>query len=195
MANLYTNRWIYHGLMAVVYRRHWHEHYQAVAQWVPEEKEVLDVCCADGALAAYLPASNHYHGLDYSPALVQAGQRRGRDVQQFDLRSGILPEADIVCIQVSLFQFYPETAGILAKLYAAARERLIVSESVFSLTQSRWKWIADIVGHGTQMPGMKDHRFRFSPETLAKLFEPYQDKLRHHGPVCGGRDWIYVVDK
>jgi SAM-dependent methyltransferase len=195
MLHLYKHPWIYHGLMAIVYRRHWHEHYQAVAQWIPGDKDVLDVCCGDGSLAAYLPASQAYRGLDFSPALVAEGQRLGRDVREFDLRTGTLPQADIVCIQVSLFQFHPDTPEILAKLYASARERLIVSESVFSLTQSRWKWIADFVGHGTEMPGMQDHRFRFSPETLAQIFQPYQEKIRYHGPVCGGRDWIYVVDK
>lgn len=181
--------------MAIVYRGNRLERFKAVARWIPENAKVLDVCCGDGSLANHLPALAQYRGLDHSPAFVKEAQQLGRDVQQFDLMYDTLPQSDIIVCQVSLFQFNPEIEAILSKLFIAARQRLIISESVLSLTQSRWKWIADLVAWGTDPNGMSNNRFRFNPESLKALFAPYNDYIKDAAEVCGGRDWVYVLDK
>ena len=195
MAILYRSSRLYHTLMAVVYGSHRRERFQSVARWVSDGADVLDVCCGDGALADYLPASGSYRGLDQSPDFVQTARQRGRQVEGFDLRRNSLPSAQIVVCQVSLFQFHPDEETVLAKLFEAARERLIISESVLSLTQSRWSWLASFVGWGTHAQGMTDTRFRFTPESLRRLFQSYGPHIRHSSSVCGGRDWVYVLDK
>jgi SAM-dependent methyltransferase len=45
---------------------------------------VLDLACGDGGLAAHLPGLQ-YRGVDASPEMVEAAQRRGRDVTLGDL--------------------------------------------------------------------------------------------------------------
>jgi hypothetical protein len=42
---------------------------------------------------------------------------------------------------------------------------------------------------------MTDTRFRFTPESLRRLFQSYGPHIRHSSSVCGGRDWVYVLDK
>ena len=195
MTILYKSSSFYHALMAIVYGKNRHQHFQAVAEWVPDDAEVLDVCCADGKLKGYLSPSVHYKGVDHSPTFVKVGTQRGLDIRQFDLKTDPLPRCQVVVCQVSLFQFHPNVEAILAKLFDAAQQRLIISESVFSLTQSRWSWIAAIVAWGTRAEGTADSSFRFTPQTLAELFKPYEEDLRHRAEICDGRDWIYVLDK
>lgn len=195
MAILYKSSRFYHALMAIVYRKHRHEHFQAVAEWIPDGAKVLDVCCGDGRLTDYLPSSVDYRGLDQSPVMVNAGRQQGRDINEFDLRQDNLPQLQIIVCQVSLFQFHPKEKEVLARLFEAAQQRLIITESVFSLTQSRWSWISSIVAWGTRVDDMSDTHFRFTPETLAELFLPYKENLQHNAEICGGRDWIYILDK
>lgn len=195
MAILYRSGFLYHALMTLVYRSYRDERFEAVARWVPEGASVLDVCCGDGALAKHLPDLVSYRGLDQSSAFALEAQRQGRQVEQFDLRHGVVPMSNVVVCQVSLFQFYPDVEAVLAKLFDAAQQRLIISESVLSLTQSKWRWLANLVAWGTDPNGMSDNRFRFNPESLQKLFSPYQSHIRDARKVCGGRDWVYVLDK
>lgn len=195
MAILYKHSWLFHSAMAFAYRTHRLERFRALARWVPEGAEVLDVCCGDGSLVEYLPSSVRYKGLDHSPAFVRAACRHGREVESFDLRRGSLPPAQIVICQISLYQFYPEEAVVLSRLLEAARQRLIVSESVKSLAKSRWPWIASLGAWGLRVDGMAESGFRFTPEGLKELFRPYSTHIRQAGPICGGRDWLFVLDK
>ncbi len=195
MTILYESSWFYRTLMTLVYRSHRRERFEAVSRWIPEGAEVLDVCCGDGTLSKYLQSSVGYKGLDQSTAFVSAAQNQGRPVEQFDLTQDKLPRAQIVVCQVSLFQFYPNIEAVLSQLFEAAEQRLIISESVLSLTQSRWSWIASIVAWGTDPNGMSNNHFRFNPESLKELFAPYDKHLVDSQEVCGGRDWVYVLDK
>jgi trans-aconitate methyltransferase len=195
MAILYRSGLLYHGLMAAVYHVHRRERFREVATWIPQGAEVLDVCCGDGALTAFLHPSVHYRGLDQSPIFVARGRDRGRQIEHFDLRSAPLPGARVVVCQASLFQFYPNVEEVLGRLFKAAGERLIVSESVKSLTQSRCSALSRIVAWGTHTAGMSNDHFRFSAESLDRLFRPYAAHLRQAREVCGGRDWLYVLDK
>jgi trans-aconitate methyltransferase len=195
MAILYRSSLLYHGLMTAVYHVHRRERFREVAQWIPEGAEVLDVCCGDGALTGYLDRSVRYRGLDQSPVFVARARDRGREVEHFDLRRASLPGSQVVVCQASLFQFYPDVDEVLGQLFDAALQRLIVSESVKSLTQSRWSCLSRIVAWGTHVEGMTNDHFRFCPEGLDRLFHPYAAHLRHAREVCGGRDWLYVLDK
>jgi trans-aconitate methyltransferase len=181
--------------MAAVYHVHRRERFREVARWVPEGVEILDVCCGDGALTGFLDPSVHYRGLDQSPIFVARGRDRGRQVEHRDVRASPLPQSQVVVCQASLFQFYPDVEEVLGRLFEAATERLIVSESVKSLTQSRCSSLSRLVAWGTRVEGMSNDHFRFSPESLEALFRPYATHLRHAREVCGGRDWLYVLDK
>lgn len=136
-----------------------------------------------------------YQGLDRSRAFVRAGRRRGRRIDCFDLRTDTLPRADIVICQLSLYQFHPHTEATLERMFEAAGRRLIVTESVRSLAQSRCPPLAVLGDWALRVDGMSDTRFRHTPHTLQELFRPYASRLRHQGPIDGGRDWLFVLEK
>jgi SAM-dependent methyltransferase len=195
MAILYKHSWLFHSAMTCAYRTHRQERFRALAQWVPEGAHVLDVCCGDGSFSKHLAPSVRYRGLDHSPAFVRTARRHGRQVEIFDLRHDRLPPSQIVVCQISLYQFYPEEAAVLARLFEAAKQRLIISESVRSLAKSRWPWIASLGAWGLHVEGMTNSRFRFTPEGLEELFQPYRPYIGQAGVICGGRDWLFVLDK
>jgi SAM-dependent methyltransferase len=194
MSILYQSNRLFHFMMAAAYRDHRFERFDAVARWIPHAADVLDVCCGDGTLAAYLSGSR-YRGLDQSPAFVKAARKKGLDVDLFDLRRDSLTPSQIVVCQISLYQFHPEEELILARLFEAARDKLIVSESVRSLAQSRFPLTRWVGAWGMRTRGMTHIDFRFTPERLHRLFEPYRRFLEFAGPICAGRDWVYVLDK
>ena len=124
MTFLYKSSLLYHGLMTMVYHVHRRERFEEVARWVPRDAEVLDVCCGDGSLSTFLPASVSYRGLDESTAFIKAGSHRGRDLRHFNLMAESLPVSQIVICQVSLFQFYPKVEEVVGRLFAAADRAL-----------------------------------------------------------------------
>ncbi|MGH8602514.1 MAG: class I SAM-dependent methyltransferase, partial [Gammaproteobacteria bacterium] len=115
MALLYKNTYLYHGLIIFVYGVSRKERFHAVVRWVPDNMEVLDICCGDGTLGSYLARCVEYRGLDQSLVFVREAQALGRAVELFDVRTGDLPSADVVVCQVSLFQFYPQAEAMLAR--------------------------------------------------------------------------------
>jgi SAM-dependent methyltransferase len=195
MPLFYANSHFYHLLMAMTYWRHRGERFQAVAEWVPEGAHVLDVCCGDGALADHLPPKVNYRGLDRSDAFLRNGQKRGRSVERFDVFSQNLPQSEVVICQVSLYQFYPHVDLMLERLFEAATRRLIVSESVWSLTRSKLPLVAPVIAWAMRANDLSDGYFRFKPEELDRLFAAYQPSMRHQAPICGGMDRLFVLDK
>jgi SAM-dependent methyltransferase len=195
MPLFYANSRFYHALMAMTYWRHHGERFRAVAEWVPEGAEVLDVCCGDGSLAEHLPPGARYRGLDRSSAFLSAAQKRGRPVERFDVCTQSLPKSQIVICQVSLYQFHPLIEPMLARLFEAATERLIISESVWSLTRSKLPLVAPLIAWAMRANDLSDGYFRFNPADLDRLFAAYRPALRHQGPICGGMDRLFVLDK
>lgn len=194
MAFFYANTRVYHLLMAITYRHHRTERFRAVAEWVPDGAEVLDVCCGDGSLVDHLPRNVSYRGLDCSRAFLRTARRRGRPVERFDVCSESLPKSEVVICQVSLYQFYPLVDQMLARLFEAATQRLIVSESVWSLTRSKLPLVAPLIAWAMRANDLSDGYFRFTPEELDRLFAAYRSLLRYQASICGGLDRLFVLD-
>ncbi|MFZ4700243.1 MAG: methionine biosynthesis protein MetW [Candidatus Methylumidiphilus sp.] len=195
MSLFYKNSHVYHLFMAMTYRHHWAERFRAVAEWVPDGAEVLDVCCGDGSLVNHLPPTVSYRGLDRSSVFIRNAQKRGRTVEWFDVCSERLPKAEIVICQVSLYQFYPLLEQTLERRFDAATQRLIVSESVWSLTRSKIPLVPPLIAWAMRTNDLSDGYFRFTPEELDRLFAAYQPYLQYQGSICGGLDRLFVLDK
>jgi len=106
-----------------------------------------------------------------------------------------LPKSEVVICQVSLYQFYPLVDQMLARLFEAATQRLIVSESVWSLTRSKLPLVAPLIAWAMRANDLSDGYFRFTPEELDRLFAAYRPFLRYQGSICGGLDRLFVLDK
>ena len=171
---LYRVPWLYHGAMALVYRYTERRRLGEVVRYVPRQVSVLDVCSGDCALYhRWLKGhAADYLGVDLNPRLLHAGARRGAHVRLMDVRNGELPQADVVVMQSSLYQFIPHHNAILQKLLRAARQRVIVVEPISNWATDPRPWRRRL-SHRWTNPGTGPVPERFSRPELEQLFRHY----------------------
>ena len=186
----------YEVLMRALYGRHYAARMRAVSEQVPDGASVLELCCGPGTLYLhYLRGrSSGYIGIDVNPGFVERLRRRGVDARRLDLAAAQdpLPGADVVILQASLYHFLPHPEGIIDRMLAAARDRVIVSEPVRNLASSENPLIAR-VGRRAADPGVGGHAQRFTEETLGVLMERYRERILRSFPIPGGREVVYVL--
>ena len=186
----------YELLMRALYGRYYTDRMRAVAGEVPDGSSVLELCCGPGTLyLRYLRArTRRYVGIDVNPRFVAQLQRRGVDARRLDLAAGAdpLPDADAVILQASLYHFLPDPEGILDRMLAAARDRVIVSEPVRNLASSDLPLIGRL-GRSAADPGVGGHAQRFTEATLDALMERYRERIQRSFPIPGGRERVYVL--
>jgi glycosyltransferase involved in cell wall biosynthesis len=107
-----------------------------VARRIPAGATVVDVCCGTarlyrdhlrGRVAGYL-------GLDFNGHFVMGARKRGVPARFFNLLADPVPEADYVVMCSSFYHFRRDAGAVLAKLRAAARQAVIISEPVQNLS-------------------------------------------------------------
>ncbi len=196
---IYKQAWLYELVMRVLYGRHYTARYRAIADLIPDNCSVLDVCCGPATLySRYLRGKGlTYIGCDLSEAFVERLQRLGVRGEHRDLRDNSpLPAADYVVMQASLYQFLPEAehvAGIVDRMLQAARQLVIIAEPIRNLTDSRWSFVARLSGQLTNA-GHGPEKFRFTPATLEDFFRRYSACTRRAFDIPGGRERVYVLD-
>ena len=87
MTALYRSALLYELLMIMLYGRHYAGRYRAIANLIPAQSSVLDLCCGPAVLYhRYLrQKSIGYTGLDLSGAFVKRLNQRGAHGQVWDL--------------------------------------------------------------------------------------------------------------
>src|SRR5215813_1703031 len=126
--------------MRVLYGRHYHARYSTIAEIIREESSVLDVCCGPGTLfTRYLKEKRvQYTGLDINSGFISNLHKSGARAEVRDLRDDmILPPADYVVMQASLYHFLPDPAPVVDQMLGAARLQLIIAEPVRNLAASQ----------------------------------------------------------
>ncbi len=114
-----------------------------VAQWVQPGSRVLDLGCSDGSLLAYLrdEKSCTVLGIDRDDNAVQATMKRGIDVIQQDLESGLAlfdNNAFDVVLQLETLQQMRRVEPMLAEIARVGRQA-ILSFPNFGYWQHRWQ--------------------------------------------------------
>jgi len=189
---LYRSPRLYHWAMRLLYRGGERRRLEAVARLIPDGASVLDVCAGDGSLyTRTLRGRAEYLGLDCNPRLVQEGICRGARMRLADVTREALPEADVVVMQASLYQFIPNEAVMLRRLLGAARRRVIVAEPIRNWATDTRAWRRALSRWWTN-PGSGPATERFSRSGLEAL-------LRRHGAAevrhtLDGRELIAVLD-
>jgi hypothetical protein len=144
---IYAHPSLYQLLMRVIYAGGYAARYQALSQLIPDGADVFEACAGDAYLYRHYlqPRGIRYRAGEFNETFVTHARARGIEMQRFDLRKDPVPQADVVLIHASLYQFMPDHQQIIDRLLAAARQQLIVSEPVRNLSSSRWaliRWIA-----------------------------------------------------
>jgi len=190
---IYSHRWLYHGVMRLLYGRHFGARYAAIAAEIPSGASVVDVCAGDGYLyLRYLRRKAvPYVGLDISAGLVDWAQRHGVPVRQFDARQDELPIGDVVIMQASLYQFLPCADEMLRKLLAAARQKVVITEPIRNMAASSNPLLALVGRRATVPAGAAYVAQRFNAQTLSALFHSF-DAFERSALLPGGREMLGV---
>lgn len=180
--------------MRLLYRGEYARVYSDVAELIPPGESVVDVCCGTTLLYRRFlrERGGEYLGLDCNGHFVMAARYRGAAVRLFNLTTESVPAADNVVMCSSLYQFYESRDEVFAKLMAAARRKVIISEPVRNIAASSFAPIASL-GRFFTNPGFGDSRHRFDPESFRSF-------ARKHGAetlICneGSRQAIAIFSK
>jgi trans-aconitate methyltransferase len=195
---LYSHRLLYHGVMRLLYGRHFEARYTALAAEIPAGSAVVDVCAGDCYL--YLKYLRHkpvqYQGLDISPQLVRWAQKRGVSVREFNVWQDEVPGGDVVIMQASMYQFIPHQKTIVQKLLAAAREKVIIAEPIRNLSSSHNPLLA-IFSQRATTPATEAASYsgqRFNRQSLTEFFNSFETFERSF-TIPGEREMVGVFRK
>jgi hypothetical protein len=196
MSWLYSHRIVYGVFMRLLYGRHLSARLAAASAEVPAGSHIIDVCSGDGRL--YRDYLRHkqvrYQALDLSPNLVRWMSEHGIDARIFDVRSEALPSADVIVMLSSLYQFQPEAASVVERMVEAARIRVIITEPVRNLSESRNPILRIVARRLTETrEGPSAHGIhRFDRVTFPGLCERFPT-LERLDTLPGGREMIAVL--
>ena len=193
---LYKSAFLYEALMVLLYGRHYADRYRAIADLIPAESSVLDLCCGPAVLyRRYLRhKSIRYTGLDLSRTFIQRLNRQGAHGEVWDLQQETdLPPADYVIMQASLYQFLPDPKPVIDRMLRAARSQVILAEPVRNITSSKIAPLAFLGRHFTD-PGDGQSAHRFTEESLDRFFSRYASRLHKSFSIPGGREKVFVLD-
>lgn len=179
--------------MRALYGRAYAARDAALAAHVPSGASVLELCCGPARLYRRELAGRigAYVALDASERFVARLRRRGLDARLADVARAPLPEADVVLMQASLYQFLPDAAAIVERMREAARERVVVAEPVRNLASSGVPVLSRLAARGTATEAGEQTR-RFDEASLDTLMARWP--VRHAGFIPGGREKLFVLD-
>lgn len=180
--------------MRVLYGRYYGTRDAAVAACVPYGASVLELCCGPGRLYRneLRGRVGAYMALDYNAGFVDWLRPRGVDARLADVATADLPVADVVLMQASLYHFLPDAEPMVRRMLTAARERVVISEPVRNLAQSRVPLVARLAAKGAATAGGAQAP-RFDEASLAALMERFGESVLTSQPIAGGRERLYVL--
>ena len=194
---LYKSATVYKLIMRLLYGRHYGTRCARIAELIPANSTVLDLCCGPAVL--YHQHLRHksvrYTGIDISSQFVDSLTKQGIPAILCDLRSNTaLPHADYVVMQASLYHFLPNASHILDRMLHAARKQVIVAEPIRNLATSQIPILSTIAGR-LSGPVVATNPQRFTEDTLDRFFMAYVANLKQSFKIAGGREKLYVLEK
>jgi trans-aconitate methyltransferase len=183
--------------MLALYGRHYPSRYRAIADLIPSDSSVVDLCCGPALLYdRYLrPKSVRYTGLDINAGFIERLRRMGARGLVWDLRKDDpLPEADYVLMQASLYHFLPDALPIVERMLEAARRKVIIAEPIKNLASSD-SHILRLLGRFLTNPGIGQQAHRFTEASLDELFSVYGSRVDQSFITAGGREKVCVINK
>jgi SAM-dependent methyltransferase len=193
---VYRSALAYESAMLLLYGRHYSGRYRAIADLIPVDAAVLDVCCGPAHLYhRYLKRKSvQYCGLDVNERFIRRLTKSGAEGRLYDVAGGeAFPPADYVIMQASLYHFLPAAGPVVDRMLRAARRQVIVAEPIRNLADSRVPLLAWFARRQTD-PGLGPQPHRFTEETLDALFAAYRSRVVRSFLIPGGREKVYVLD-
>lgn len=192
---IYWNSTLYHLAIRQSAGRYFAQRYLALAELIPQNASVTEVCLGDAYLYSnYLAGKEvNYLGLDINNAFVRSAIRKDIPARVFDVMTEEVEPADYVIMQGSLYQFIPEEKKIIRKLLDAAKKQLIISEPVKNRAQSDNPFVSFLAKYAVN-PGTGHARERFNEKTLVACFQSFPE-FKEAKVIPGGIDMIGIFEK
>jgi len=191
---IYRSALGYGLVMRVLYGRYYGARDAAVATHVPDGASVLELCCGPARLYRneLRGRVGSYVAIDSNAGFVDRLRLCRVDARQADVATVDLPVADVVLMQASLYHFLPDAESMVRRMLSAARERVVISEPVRNLAQSRVAIVARLASAGAATAGGAQAK-RFDDASLRELMERFGETIVTSQPVPGGRERVYVL--
>lgn len=147
--------------------------YAGVAQHVPDNSSVVDLCCGTAALYRdHLRARGcEYLGLDFNAQFVFRNRRHGVPSRFFNVLKDPIPAADYVTMVSSLYHFRDNADALLERMLKAARKAVIISEPV-----QNWSSKPSLLGKAATWlsnPGVGQYAERFDAAGFKALAQAH----------------------
>jgi Ribosomal RNA methyltransferase (FmrO) len=196
-AFIYKSSVGYELVMRLLYGRYYASRYRVLAELIPDDATVLDVCCGPATLyRRYLRSKSvRYTGFDVNGRYMRSLSAIGARGEVCDVSQvPSLPPAEIVVMQASLYHFLPDARPMVEKMLVSTTHSVIISEPVRNLADSSNRLIASSARWLTNA-GDGPERNRFTELTLDELFAPYQSLISRSFLIPGGREKVFVLEK
>jgi SAM-dependent methyltransferase len=187
----YIHPLAYELVMRALHRGRHRDRYSVVARLVPAGSTVADLCCGTGGLARHLRHAQSYAGFDINERFVMHARARGIDAHVWNALQMPVPQADVIVLQASLYQFHPDEELLLRNALAAARHRVIVAEPISTWTRGGRRWQRSLAMRMTRVQG-RTYPFRHTVETLSALVDKLPSSTVNQQTV--GRDLVIAID-
>jgi len=182
--------------MRFLYGKFFHDRYSVLAGMIPERSSVLEVCSGDCWLyLKYLRKKNIiYQGSDVNEVFLSHAQKKNIPILKLDLLKDILPRAEFVVMQASLYQFIPRQKYVVDKLLASATKKVLIAEPIKNLATSS-NPIISFLAKRLANPGDGQKFNRFDESSLDQLMnDHYSNLIDQVAVIPGGREKIYSLD-
>ena len=192
---VYRSALVYESAMLVLYGRHYFSRYRVIADLIPQNASVVDVCCGPARIYhRHLKRKGvRYYGLDINQRFISKLVRAGAGGEIWDLTNEReLPPADYVVMQASLYHFLPDGAAIVDRMVRAARRQVIIAEPIRNLADSKIPFLSALARRQTD-PGIGEQSHRFTESTLDKLMSRYTSRPNRSFLIPGGREKVFVL--
>jgi len=190
---VYSSPFIYNLAIRLMYGKNFCARYQQVANAIPANCSVLDLCCGDAHLYShFLQQKNvEYTGLDTNPCFVKAAETKNIPIIKQTLTAqSSLPIVDIIIIQASLYHFINETPQFIQNLLAHAKEKVIITEPVKNLSSSS-NPIIRFIAQRSGNTGEQHYAQRFIPESFTELCKQFEELIELR-EIASGREMIAI---
>jgi hypothetical protein len=191
---IYRSPLLYELIMVALYRADYQARYAALADLIPENSSLLELCCGPAILyRRYLRSKNVlYRGLDISSTFVRKLTAEGISSDIWDLKNDRpLPSADYVLMQASLYHFLPDARPVLNRMLAAARHQVIVAEPIRNLASCASPFVRRVASVLSNAGEGREER-RFTEQTLDALACSLGPQLKRSFLAPGGREKICI---
>jgi trans-aconitate methyltransferase len=190
---VYWHPRLYEGAMRLLYGRHYRARYAEIARRVERGASVVDLCCGDCRLYTQelTGLAGSYQGLDFNAGIVRHARKLGIPAELWDFRRDPIPEADVIVLQGSLYQFMPDHVEVIERMLGAARHTVIIAEPVRNLVTGSSGVLSWMAKHMAN-PGSRPMPTRFTESSLRELFRRFP--VRECVPIAGGRELLGVLD-